>query len=269
MRLRTALALGAAIVLASADALADGTLTYAIDEDASCTDVKEKLANALDLACDAARARCRADRGPEPARPDRTLRLDCTHPERWSVFATDASGALLWSADLTGPTEDRVRIASIAALRYDAQRRPAPAPVPAPAPPSPPPRVERTTSSSAPPPPDTTLAEVLVYGGFATAVVAGGIATGLAIAAKEENEQLERCVGDRACDPRQLDIEATRTKAVAADALIVTALVGAAAGITGLVLWPRAPEKPSSSSASSTHVSPLLGLGSVGLRGTF
>ncbi len=166
---------------------------YVDGKDPECAADAGALAEAITVACDVARASCRASTAPGGA--DRRLVLDCQATDRWSLDAFDASGTLEWTTDLAGPNEDRLREGAAAAVRTVTEDEPHPAPLPLVMADGPRPAGDRIE----PPASVIDLPKVLVFGGFALAVVGTTVGVVLAIDHANRSAPVEEPPVGRSC----------------------------------------------------------------------
>jgi hypothetical protein len=140
-----------------------------------------------------------------------------------------------------------------------------------------------TPPASTPPPPASTTSEplpsssastaeapglrrpMLVYGGFGLGVlgVTFGTISGL-VALNKGSTVKDACVGDRCPESVRSDIVSTKNWALASNLGFAIGFAGAGAGLVALLVGGS-----SSNSARRPAVEPLVGVGSLGLRGQF
>jgi hypothetical protein len=265
-------ALASAMLLASTSAQADGSDRHALrtfyiqDKTGECATSVGPLVAAMTLACDASRAPCRASE--TPGGSDRRLVLDCSQSDRWSLEAFDASGMGQWKVFLMGTTEDRIRTGAMTAVRFETGQESQAEPPPSSSilgetePRAEPTRALPKTSSGG------GVAKGLVYGGFGVATVGTVAFVALLIDFnRRKNDLQERC-SSSVCPASAIeDIDATKRTGTLANVALGVAVLGAATGIVGLVIWPRSPAK--TIGLSGVRVTPVVGLGSFGLRSDF
>ncbi|MBI2394445.1 MAG: hypothetical protein HYV09_33045 [Deltaproteobacteria bacterium] len=110
----------------------------------------------------------------------------------------------------------------------------------------------------------------LVYAGFAVAgvgVVVGSV-TGI-LAMSKTNAAKDQCDGTRCPPATHDDLSSARTMATVSTISFVTALVGAGVGVYGLLGRGASAEPPKTSLGPLRQVEPVIGLGSIGLVGSF
>jgi len=106
---------------------------------------------------------------------------------------------------------------------------------------------------------------MLVYGGFGLGVlgVTFGTISGL-VALNKGSTVKDACVGDRCPESVREDIVSTKNWALASNIGFAVGVAGAGAGLVALLVGGS-----SSNSARRPAVEPLVGVGSLGLRGQF
>ena len=263
----SALLLGAGSAAASEGAARPFRSFYVDTRAPECAASASALADAITLACESSHASCRASTAPGGA--DRRLVLDCAAAETWALDAFDASGTLEWTTDLAGSVDDRVREGAAAAVRTvidDAPRVDTPLPLVVPDGP-------RTGADHVEPAGGgLDLPKVLVFGGFAVAAVSTTVGIVLAIDHANRNAPAPEPPVGRSCsdgpcvEPAAADSPA-RGPGTGAYVAFGIAGAGVVTGIVGLVLWPRS--APKATTPPSPEVTPVVGLGSFALRGTF
>lgn len=110
----------------------------------------------------------------------------------------------------------------------------------------------------------------LVYAGFAVAgvgVVVGSV-TGI-LAMSKTNAAKDQCDGTRCPPATHDDLSSARTMATVSTISFVTALVGAGVGVYGLLGRGASAEPPKTSLGPLRRLEPVIGLGSIGLVGSF
>jgi hypothetical protein len=140
-----------------------------------------------------------------------------------------------------------------------------------------PPSTPPTEEAPPPPPGRSSGGKALVIGGFGLAgfgVVVGSI-TGVLVLSKKSSLD-SACSGSHQCGPSTYgDLDSANTLATVSTVAFITAGVGVAVGIVGLVVGKPKSASPASgrvtgaSPALEAHVEPWIGAGSAGLRGSF
>jgi hypothetical protein len=266
------------ILLTASSARADdGTerprRTFYVEPSADgCSDSTSALAEAITVTCDAAQASCRASTVPGGA--DRRLVLDCVDADHWRLDAFDASGTTEWTADLSGSEEDRIDTGAMTVLRFErsednprpATRGPSAPPTPSPYAAADAPRDGRKSTAKG------NLAKGMVYGGFGVAALAVVIGVALKIdvvyrrRSLRDDERVATVCSDGPCPSSSVEsTDPVGKREVLADVAFGVAIAGATAGAVGLVLWPRSDV----TRVQRRPFTPVIGLGSVGLRSEF
>ena len=107
----------------------------------------------------------------------------------------------------------------------------------------------------------------LTIGGFsfaAVGIIAGSV-TGIMSLGKTSDLK-DQCPGGRCPANLQSDLDSARTLATVSTVAFIAGGAGVLVGVIGLVL-PKSKVEPAA--ATAAHVEPSIGLGSMGLRGTF
>lgn len=104
----------------------------------------------------------------------------------------------------------------------------------------------------------------VAFGVAGAGLVAGGIAGALVLS--KHSDLANKCSGGNCTSQYQSDVDSYNTMGLVSTIGFVVAGVGAAAGITLLVVHPKADAAPAS---ASVHVTPVVGLGSIGAVGSF
>lgn len=234
-------------------------------EPQGCLEHWAPLTRNVTLACEATGGKCVVAPSKEAANRFVYLRCDNASNNPIKIEGRSAEDKLRWSADLVdgaGPAariDDRIRAASVFAARFETQESSNPRPS------SPPPSPTRTTTShdgfqyapSAARADDgsRTLAEGLMIGGFG--VAAAGLIVGIsaAVASRKDVDDLQVC--RPTCNAS--DIDSAVQKARVADVALITAAVGAAVGVVGLILLPSRKSTPATASVTALR----LGVGSL------
>lgn len=119
---------------------------------------------------------------------------------------------------------------------------------------------------------ESSTPKFLMYGGFGLAVVgvAVGSITGL-MSISKTNELKAVCPNNNCPAGRQPDIDSAQNLGNISTLGFVVGGIGVAAGIAGILMSPSTPDKDTKEPAagSSARLTPLVGPGALGLRGTF
>jgi hypothetical protein len=144
---------------------------------------------------------------------------------------------------------------------------PPPRPKRLPPAPKPPPRVEPAPPS--PMPPEERRVSPVAWPGFAVGgagFLIGGITGGVAAS---KASALRAACPDKVCDPgKQSDLDSAKRLADVSTAMFVVGGIGAGVGLVALIVSLSGDDKPSDAKTGFV-VRPMLGAGSLGLRGEF
>ncbi len=110
----------------------------------------------------------------------------------------------------------------------------------------------------------------LVYGGF----IAGGLGLGLGLvtgimAMSNASSAKDSCEGNRCRPEAQSDIDSSKTMGTISTISFAVGVLGAGVGIYGLLNPPRADHARIGQRGNPVRYTPVVGLGSVGVRGEF